>query len=84
MCIAIPSRVIATDGLVATVECFGQQRQVNLMLMAEPVALGEYLLIQAGGFAYEKVDAARAHEALELFRQILDQTGADPSSLQCG
>ncbi|MFZ5512871.1 MAG: HypC/HybG/HupF family hydrogenase formation chaperone [Pseudomonadota bacterium] len=71
MCLAIPSRVIELDGLSARVECFGWQRQVNLMLMHEDVALGDYLLVQAGGFAYEKVEEGRALEALALMAEVI-------------
>jgi hydrogenase expression/formation protein HypC len=73
MCLAVPSKVIAVDGLMATVEAFGQQRNVNLMLMQEPVALGDYLLVQLGDFAFERVDPARAEESLRLMEEILAQ-----------
>ena len=70
MCLAVPSRVIATDGLIATVDVEGEQRQVSLMLLDEAVALGDYLLVQAGGFAFERVDPQRAEEALLLMQEI--------------
>ena len=53
MCMAIPSRIVALNGLLATVEAFGERRDVSLMLLAEPPVLGDYLLIQAGGFAFQ-------------------------------
>lgn len=71
MCLAIPSRVIELDGLRARVECFGQEREVNLILMHEEVALGDYLLVQAGGFAYERVEEKRALEALALMEEVI-------------
>ena len=73
MCLAVPSKVIALDGLMATVEAFGQQRNVNLMLMQEEVALGDYLLIQVGDFAFERVDKDRAEESLKVMAEILAQ-----------
>jgi len=73
MCLAVPSKVVAVDGLMATVEAFGRQRNVNLMLMQEEVALGDYLLIQLGDFAFERVDKARAEESLRLMEEILAQ-----------
>ena len=51
MCLAVPSRVIALDRAMATVEAFGETRQVSLLLLPEEVSLGDYLLIQAGGLA---------------------------------
>lgn len=71
MCLAAPSRVIKLNGLQATVECFGQQREVNLMLLDEEIALGDYLFIQAGNLAFEKVDRQRAAEALALMTEML-------------
>lgn len=72
---AIPSRVTALNGATATVECFGVSREIGLMLLDDEVRLGDYLLVQAGGFAVEKVDPARAEESLALLADILDQRG---------
>ena len=73
MCMAIPSRIIAISGEMATVECFGERRDVSLMLMGCDVALGDYLLVQAGGFAYERIDHTTAQEALQLFSVVIGQ-----------
>lgn len=77
MCLAVPSRVLAIDGLTATVEAEGERRNVSLMLLDDDVALGDYLLIQAGGFAFERVDPERAEEALRLMREIAARGEAD-------
>lgn len=71
MCMAIPSRIVALNGLLATVEAFGERRDVSLMLLAETPALGDYLLIQAGGFAFQKVEPDAAQESLRLFAEVL-------------
>ena len=71
MCLAAPSKVLAVRDGMALTDCFGQQREVSLLLMAEEVAVGDYVLIQAGGFAFERIDAARAEEALALMADIL-------------
>ena len=71
MCMAIPSRIIELVGEMATVEAFGEQRSVSLMLMSDEVALGDYLLVQAGGFAYERVEPQAAQEALRIFGQVV-------------
>lgn len=72
MCLAVPSKVIGIDGDMATVEAFGETRQVSLLLMPEEVSLGDYLLIQAGGFAFERVEAERAEESLRLMRELME------------
>ena len=76
MCMAIPSRVVALSGDMATVECFGEQRNVSLMLMDSPPALGDYVLVQAGGFAYECVAPTRAQEALDILSAVIGQPAA--------
>jgi hydrogenase expression/formation protein HypC len=73
---AIPSRVVALAGEMATVECFGEQRDVSLMLMESPLALGDYVLVQAGGFAYERVAPTKAQETLTLLSSVLRQPAA--------
>ena len=77
MCLAVPSRVISVDGLSASVEAFGQQREVNLMLLDEEVAVGDYLLIQAGGFAFERLDEQRASDTLALMQSILEEESGE-------
>lgn len=75
MCLAAPSRVLEVGDGMAVTECFGQIREVSLLLMAEDVAVGDYLLIQAGGFAFERVEPERALEALALMREFSEQGG---------
>lgn len=79
MCLAIPSRVVWSEGLCARVECFGQEREVNLMLMTEDVGVGDYVLVQAGGFAYERVAEARARDALALMAEVIGLDAVEPS-----
>ena len=77
MCLAVPSRVIKIDGDMATVEAFGEERRVSLLLMQEEIALGDYLLIQAGGFAFERVEPDRAEESLRLMAELIAIDSAD-------
>ena len=53
----------------------GGHIDASLLLLHEEVAPGDYLLIQAGGFAFERVEAARAEEALALMRELMEQGG---------
>lgn len=71
MCLSAPSRVVSVAAGTAVTECFGVRREVSLILLDEPVAPGDYLLIQAGGFAYERLERARAEEALALMETLL-------------
>jgi hydrogenase expression/formation protein HypC len=45
--------------------------------MADDVALGDYLLIQAGGFAFERVESERAEEALRVMAAMAADGVAD-------
>ncbi len=79
MCLAAPSLVIEVREGMALTECFGQRREVSLLLIDEEVAPGDYVLIQAGGFAFERVEPQRALEALALMKQLMTE-GADARS----
>lgn len=76
MCLAAPSKVIAVRDGIALTECFGQRREVSLLLLEDEVAVGDYLLIQAGGFAFERVDADRAEESLALMTELIEHPDA--------
>lgn len=72
MCMAVPSRIVAIDNGTATVEAFGETRQTSLMLLDEPVSVGDWVLLGAGGnFAAEKVPEATALEALETLAKFM-------------
>lgn len=79
MCLAAPSKVVAIEDGVAVTECFGQTRHASLLLMSEEVAVGDYVLIQAGGFAFERIEATRAEEALALISELLTQPDGERS-----
>ncbi|MDH5298701.1 MAG: HypC/HybG/HupF family hydrogenase formation chaperone [Desulfobulbaceae bacterium] len=71
MCIAIPSRIVTIDGLMATIDVQGARRQVSLMLLSEEAAIDDFVLVHAG-FAIQRLDPAAGEETLKLFEQILD------------
>ncbi len=73
MCLAAPSLVLEVGDGTAVTECFGQRRTVSLLLLNEEVAVGDYLLIQAGGFAFEKIECERALESLALMQELMTQ-----------
>lgn len=75
MCLAAPSRVLEVRDGIALTECFGRSREVSLLLIGDEVAAGDYVLVQAGGFAFERVDPERAAEALALMEELMAQGG---------
>jgi hydrogenase expression/formation protein HypC len=72
MCIAIPARVVELRETSALVERYGERLEVSLLLLEEPVALGDYLIVQAQAFAVRKIDPDEAQEAYRLFDAIIE------------
>ena len=79
MCVAIPAKIISKEDLLATVEVYGARRQVNLMLLPEEAAIGDYVLVHAG-FAIQKVDVEAGKETLKIFDEVLRSMGVDPEN----
>jgi hydrogenase expression/formation protein HypC len=71
MCLAVPMQVISTDGETLVAEIDGVKRPASLMMLGEPVAVGDYVLIHAG-FAISKLDEGEALETLALMRECLE------------
>jgi hydrogenase expression/formation protein HypC len=67
MCLAIPSKVIEINDLMATVEIDGIRRSASLMLL-DDVQLNDYVIIHAG-FAIHKIDPVEAEQTIELFHE---------------
>ena len=69
MCLGVPGRVVAVDGLVAQVDFWGVRRAVRLDVVDEPVAPGDYVLNHVG-FAIRRIPEAEATETLALYDRI--------------
>lgn len=71
MCLGIPMRIKALDGLVARCEAKGVEREVSLlMLQHESLVPGDYLVVHLG-YATEKVTEADAMAAWAIYDEIL-------------
>jgi hydrogenase expression/formation protein HypC len=75
MCLGVPGKVIAIDGLNATVDFFGVRKELRLDIVDEPVQVGDYVLNHVG-FAIRRIPPEEVQETLALFDQILEITGA--------
>ncbi|WP_318410540.1 HypC/HybG/HupF family hydrogenase formation chaperone [Photobacterium leiognathi] len=76
MCLSIPSQVVEVheqDNSV-TVDTMGVKRTVSCHLLTEPLSIGDYVLIHIG-FVMSKIDEKDAQESLEMYRQLLAETG---------
>ena len=70
MCIAIPREVLSVEGLTATVATDQGPQTVLLSLLSEPVATGDYVALQAGRYAVNRMDAEEAQIRLDLFASL--------------
>lgn len=77
MCLAIPSRIVTINDSTATVDVYGAQREVSLLLLPEEAKVNDYVLVHAG-FAIQKVDSDAAAEALKLIKEIADSAPSTP------
>ena len=71
MCLAIPSKIVNINDLVATVDVYGARRDINLMLLPEEVEVGDFVIVHAG-FAIQKIDKEAGNEALKLIRELVE------------
>ncbi|MDR8523932.1 HypC/HybG/HupF family hydrogenase formation chaperone [Shewanella fidelis] len=74
MCLSIPSKVVELhpDEQAVTVDTMGVKRKVSSHLLAEPLALDDYVLIHIG-FVMNKIDKADAMESLALYKEIVSK-----------
>lgn len=75
MCLGVPGRILAIDGLSATVDFFGVRKELRLDIVDEPVQVGDYVLNHVG-FAIRRIPPEEVQETLALFDQILEASGA--------
>ena len=71
MCLAVPMQIQSVDGFNAVCEARGVRREVSLfMIQDQQIEPGDHVLVHVG-YAIQKVSAAEAAEAWELFDEIL-------------
>jgi hydrogenase expression/formation protein HypC len=70
MCLALPMRIKAMNGLTATCEAKGIEREVSLFMLAhESLQPGDHVLVHVG-YAIQKVTSAEASATWELLDEI--------------
>ena len=72
MCISVPAKIVdlSDDGFSATVITREEQQTVNLMMLDQQVQIDDYLLVQVGGFAVEKIEQEEALKAIALIKAL--------------
>lgn len=71
MCLGIPMKVNKIDGFIATCEARGQERDANLIMMAEgEIKVGDMVMISLGN-VIQKMTEQEAELAWEMYDEIL-------------
>ena len=70
MCLGVPGKVLAVDGLNATVDFFGVTKRVRLDVVDAPVSEGDYVLNHVG-FAIRRIPEEEIGETLALYEELL-------------
>jgi len=71
MCLAVPMKIEEISGAQARCTAMGQERWVNLTLMASaPPKIGEYVIVHLK-FAQRTIPEQEALEAYEMFEEII-------------
>jgi hydrogenase expression/formation protein HypC len=68
--------VVSVEGDTATVDFWGVQKQVRLLIVDEPVAAGDYILNHVG-YAIRKIPAEDIEATLALYDDLLDAKPGD-------
>jgi hydrogenase expression/formation protein HypC len=76
MCLGVPGKVVAIDGMSATVDFFGVRKELRLDIVDEPVSVGDYVLNHVG-FAIRRIPPEEVQETLALFDAILKEAAQD-------
>lgn len=68
MCLAIPMKVAAVEGNMATVETGGVTRQACLDLVDSMPETGDYVIVHAG-YALHRIDPEEARQTLRYLEE---------------
>ncbi len=79
MCLAIPMRITAIDGALATIVAEGLEQRASLALVPE-AAIGDHVLVHAG-YAITVLDADEAEERMKLFAELSEFEAGERDAL---
>lgn len=77
MCLGVPGKVVAVEGLTATVDFWGVRKQIRLEVVDEPVAPGDYILNHVG-YAIRRIPESEVGATLALYEELLRHAGDEP------
>lgn len=71
MCLGVPMQILEINDDMVVAEIDGVKREASLMMLGEPVAVGDYVIVHAG-FAIARIDPEEAQETLRMMRELFD------------
>ena len=77
MCLALPMRITAIDGQLATIVAEGLEQRASVALVPD-AAVGDYVLVHAG-YAITVIDEAEADETYGLLAELAEAAACDDS-----
>lgn len=80
MCVGITSKIIKIEDSTAVVDVLGAQREISLLLLDEPVEIGDYVIVHAG-FAIRKIQEEDALKNLEFRKKVFEMSNELSPSL---
>ena len=69
MCLAIPAKILKTDGKEALADFGGVERRIRIDLVNAKI--GDYVIVHTG-YAIQKIDKDEAIESLGYFKEIME------------
>ena len=76
MCLGVPGKVLDVQGMTATVDFWGVQRQILLHVVDAPVVAGDYILNHVG-FAIRRIPPEEVAATVALFEELLSAGKTD-------
>lgn len=77
MCLGVPGEVKSVDGLLATVDFWGVEKEVRLDTVDSPVEPGDHILNHVG-FAIRRIPDEEIEETMKLYESFMS---GDPSDM---
>lgn len=77
MCLALPMRITAIDGQLATIATEGLEQRASIALVPD-AKVGDYVLVHAG-YAISVIDEEEADETYALLAELAEAAAWDDS-----
>ena len=77
MCLALPMRITAIDGQLATIVAEGLEQRASVVLVPD-AEVGDYVLVHAG-YAISVIDEAEADETYALLAELAEAAAWEDS-----